>query len=178
VTPPVAQDQHTAGWSSRTLRLALLASLAVNLLGIGLIVGTILSGPQQLSRGGEFGLKSFSFTLPEERGKMMRADFQAYKPAVSELRKSARAARNEAIEVLAAEPYDQAKLSAALARLNAAESQGRQRISEFFLAAASKLTPEERVALSNWWRKRQAERDHRRRGHHDDKADAAAVPAQ
>jgi uncharacterized membrane protein len=178
VNQPEAQPEHTAGWSPRTLRLALLASLAVNLLGIGLIVGTILSGPQHLTRGGEFGLKSFSFTLPEERGKMMRSDFQTHKPAVTELRKSARAARNEAIEVLAAEPYDQAKLSAALARLNEAETQGRQRISEFFLATAGKMTPEERVALSNWWRKRQAERDHRRRGHHEEKPDAAAVPAQ
>ncbi len=159
----VEQSKPEKGWSPRTLRLALLASLAVNLLGVGIVGGAMLAPPAQHPRG-EFGLRSFSYTLPEARGQMMRSDFQAHKPAVTELRQTARAARNEAIEVLAAEPYDQEKLSSALARLNDAEAKARQRVSEFFLMIAGKLTPQERSALSQWWREHQAAR-HRRHGH-------------
>lgn len=159
MTQPETQSAPDQGWSPRTLRLTLLASLAVNLLGVGLIVGTMLSGPPPR---GEFGLKSFSYTLPEARGQMMRSDFQAHRPVVSEFRRTARQARSEAIGVLSTEPYDAAKLTAALQRLNEAEGQSRQRITEFFLATAAKLTPEERVALGKWWRQHQMRLHHRK----------------
>lgn len=161
------QQETAKGWSPRTLRMALLGSLALNLLGIGLIAGTIFGAPPHHSRG-EFGLKTFSYTLPEERGKMMRAEFQAHKPAIIEMRKAARTARSEAIKVLAAEPYDAAQLSAALARLNDAEANSRQRVSEFLVTTAGKLTPEERAALAESWRKRHEARQLRHGQHHSD----------
>lgn len=156
------QQETAKGWSPRTLRMALLASVALNLLGIGLIAGAMFGAPPHHSRS-EFGLKSFSYTLPDDRGQMMRADFQAHKPAVMEMRKAAREARTEAITVLAAEPYDAARLGAALQRLNDAEAKSRQRVSEYFVATAGKLTAKERVALGEWWRKRQAARHGRDR---------------
>ncbi len=143
-----------SGWSKRQLRIALLTSLAVNLLGIGVIAGAIIAGPPHISRG-EFGLKGFSHTLPKDRGDMLRESFAAQRPQIRELREVARAARLEATDVLVAEPYDKVKLRTSLARIDDAESKLRGVVSDYFISAAERLTPEERQKLADWWKKRQ-----------------------
>ncbi len=150
---PVSQVEE-GGWSKRKLRTALLCSLAVNLLGVGLIAGTFIAGPPQVSRG-EFGLKGFSHTLPNDRGEMLRQSFQQHRPKIRELREAARAARLEATSVLVAEPYDKAKLRSSLTGVDEAESKLRSLVSDYFIDAAEKLTPQERVALAEWWKQRQ-----------------------
>lgn len=143
-----------SGWSKRRLRTALLASLAVNLLGVGLVAGAMLAGPPQMSRS-EFGLKGFSQTLPKDRGDILRESFAAHRPQIRELREAARTARLEATDVLVAEPYDKAKLRTSLTRIDDAESKLRALVSDFFINAAEKLTPQERQKLADWWKKRQ-----------------------
>lgn len=150
---PVSQVEES-GWSKRTLRTALLCSLAVNLLGVGLIAGALIAGPPHVSRG-EFGLKGFSHTLPSDRGEMLRQSFQQHRPKIRELREAARAARLEATSVLVAEPYDKTKLRNSLTGVDEAESKLRSLVSDYFIDAAEKLTPQERVALAEWWKHRQ-----------------------
>jgi uncharacterized membrane protein len=150
---PVSKVEED-GWSKRKLRTALLCSLAVNLLGVGLIAGTFIAGPPHVSRG-EFGLKGFSHTLPPERGEMLRQSFHQHRPKIRELREAARAARLEATSVLVAEPYDKAKLRTSLTGVDEAESKLRSLVSDYFIDAAEKLTPQERVALAEWWKQRQ-----------------------
>jgi uncharacterized membrane protein len=150
---PVSQVEE-GGWSKRKLRTALLCSLAVNLLGVGLIAGAFIAGPPHVSRG-EFGLKGFSHTLPKDRGEVLRQSFQQHRPKIRELREAARAARLEATSVLVAEPYDKAKLRASLTGIDEAESKLRSLVSDYFIDAAEKLTPQERVALGEWWKQRQ-----------------------
>lgn len=151
VAPP---ETEAGGWSKRKLRSALLCSLAVNLLGVGVITGAIIAGPPQVGRG-EFGLKGFSHTLPKERGDMLRQSFEVIKPKVRELREAARAARLEATTALVDEPYDKKRLRASLGNVDEAESKLRITVSDYFIDAAEKLTPDERVALADWWKKRQ-----------------------
>lgn len=150
----VAETTDGGGWSARKLRTALLASLAVNLLGVGVIAGAIIAGPPPNSRT-EFGLKGFSRTLPSDRGDMLRQSFKTVRPKIHELREKARTARLEATDVLVAEPYDKVKLRGALTQLDEAESNLRSVVSDYFIDAAEKLTPQERVALGVWWKKRQ-----------------------
>lgn len=160
------------GWSKRRLRLALLASLAVNLLGIGVIAGAVISGPPPMSRG-EFGLKGFAQTLPKDRAEILHQSFLTIRPQVRELRAGARAARLEATDVLVAEPYDKAKLRSSLTRIDEAESKLRVLVSDYFIDAAEKLTIEERRELADWWKKRQP-RLFWRAGEKSDKPDDAA----
>ena len=173
-----SNPESSGGWSKRKLRIALLCSLAFNLLCIGLIAGAIFFGPRHHSRG-EFGLRAFSHKLPDERRQVIRGTFKSYKPRFRELRREARTARYEAADVLAADPLDKDKLRASLARIDAAESGIRAHVSDFFIDVAGKLTPQERADLAKWWKKR-----HRRkfRHHKKPKADAAskseAAPAQ
>lgn len=150
---PVPHTENS-GWSRSRLRTALLCSLAINLLGVGLIAGAIFAGPPHVSRG-EFGLKGFSYTLPNDRGEMLRQSFQQHRPKIRELREAARAARLEATSVLVADPYDKAKLRASLTGVDEAESKLRSLVSDYFIDAAETLTPQERVALAEWWKKRQ-----------------------
>lgn len=147
-------ETEEGGWSKRKLRTALLCSLAVNLLGVGLIAGAIVAGPPQGSSS-EFGLKAFARTLPTQRGDVLRQSFKAHRPKIRELRQAARAARLEATSVLVAEPYDKVKMRASLARIDEAESSLRGLVSDFFIDAAENLTLQERLALADWWKKRQ-----------------------
>lgn len=149
-----APQGEESGWSRRKLRTALLCSLAVNLLGLGVIAGAIIAGPPHVGRG-EFGLKGFSQTLPKDRGEMLRQSFVQNRPKIRELREAARTARLEATSVLVAEPYDKTKLRASLTGVDEAESKLRSLVSDTFIDAAEKLTPQERVALADWWKKRQ-----------------------
>jgi uncharacterized membrane protein len=147
----VAQDEAQTGtWSPKVVRIALLASLAVNLLGIGVIGGSWL-GPQH-SGSKEFGLKGFSYTMSNERGQMVRDAFGPYRPVIRDIRDAADNARADAANALAGEPFDPAKLRAAIDRLNDAETKGRERVSAFFLEVSGKFTAEERVAFAQWWR--------------------------
>ena len=150
----VATNSETGGWSKRQLRLALLASVALNLLGVGIIGGAMIVGPPHQSRG-EFGLKGYAATLPADRGQMLRESFAPHRPKVRALRQAARTARLEATDVLVAEPYDKVKMRASLSRLDEAESQLRTYVSDYFIEASGKLTPDERKSLAQWWQKRQ-----------------------
>lgn len=150
-----AQDANTAGWSKRALRRALLASVAVNLMGIGLIAGAIMaSGPPRKAHT-EFGLKSFARTLPADRAAVLRQAYEVRRTQVWDLRDVARAARTEATEALVAPAYDKPKLREALLRIDDAETKLRTLASEILLDGAEKLTPQERKDFADWWRMRQ-----------------------
>lgn len=166
-----SNPESSGGWSKRKLRIALLCSLAFNLLCVGLIAGAIIAGPKKHHSRSEFGLKSFSRTLPDERRQVIRDTFKTYRPKFRELRREARTARREAADVLAAQPLDKDKLRTSLARIDTAESGLRAHVSDFFIDVADKLTPQERADLAKWWKKR-----HRRkhRHHKKPKNDAAA----
>lgn len=169
--PLQSTAEEPGGWSKRKLRIALLSSLAVNLLGVGLIAGAIIAGPPPVGRG-EFGLKGFSHTLPKDRGEMLRQSFEQQRPKLREFREAARLARREATGVLVAEPYDKAKLRASLAKIDEAESNLRISVSDYFIDVAEKLTPQERTQLADWWKQRQPRLFWR-----GGKPDAAAEPA-
>ena len=79
-----------AGSSYRKLRYALMASLALNVLIIGAVAGTLCftrSGPGGMAPKGT-GLLGFAHTLPRERSDMIRQKFADSQPNMETLRKS------------------------------------------------------------------------------------------
>ena len=70
-------------------------------------------------------------------------------------RREVRAAREETIKALMAEPFDREKFMAAQARQAEAEHRARQAVQDLFAKIADGLTPEERHAFPRW-------REHRR----------------
>lgn len=149
-----SRTDEVGGWSKRKLRLALLASLAVNLLCIGLIGGSLLAGPPRRPHT-EFGLLGFARTLPEDRAAVLRSAVEVQRPQLRELRQAARSARLEATAALEAETYDKEKIGASLVKIDEAETKLRTLVSGLFIDAAQKLTLDERRQLSEWWKRRQ-----------------------
>jgi uncharacterized membrane protein len=150
--------EKAGGDSSRRLRWMLIASLAVNLLVIGAVAGSMFAwhrhGGWGPGRGGEFGLLGFSRTLPDQSRKMLRDAVMAKRAEFKQLRQDARKARSEAAEILVSEPYDKEKLRETFVRIKDAEDKLKAVGLTIFLDAGEKLTMEERRSLRSWWERR------------------------
>lgn len=140
---------------SRWLFPALVASLALNLLFVGGVVGAKVmhkryGGPH----GADFGLMGFVRELPDERRKLIRDEIKKAREAMKPMRATVRDAWGEANAVLTVEPFDKQKFKAAMAKLSDAEVQFKTAVSNSLADTAEKLTPEERKQLQAWREKR------------------------
>jgi uncharacterized membrane protein len=158
--------------ASFNLRVALMASLALNVLIIGAVAGTFLvscfNGWSVHGFKGA-GLSGFARTLPAERAEVIRKRLESNRESLEPLRNEEREARDAARSVLMTEPFDVEKFKAALSRaVDADEKEKRARMTLFAETAAS-LTPDERRQLHNWFEKR---RKHR----HDSDEDTSPSP--
>ena len=142
--------------SPRALRWLLVASLALNVLVIGVVTGAIClshfgPGRHMGPKGG--GLHGFARSLPDERGSALLQKFEDGKETRKSLRNLIRDARAKVRAALIAEPFDQAKLDEALNGVVSAETEiARDRVS-MFNATVQHLTPEERRQLHDWLEK-------------------------
>lgn len=174
-SPPAA-----GGAGSRRLKVALIASLALNLLIVGAVAGTMWGmkkhHPRAPSvRGEDFGLMSITRDLPPERRKELRKQLRDDRASLRPLIEEIRAARREAADRLAAEPFDRAALESAIAAVAEKQRALRQAAVTAFVGHAERLTPEERRLLAERWRKK-SEGFHRRRTK-DAKDETPAAPA-
>ena len=143
--------------SPRTLRWALVASLALNVLIIGAVAGTVCfshRGPPHGIASKGSGLLGFAHTLPRERSDMIRQRFADAQPNMETLRRGIRDARAKVREALIAEPFDQQKLDAALEGVAQAENNITRDKVAMFGTTVSQLTPDERRQLHDWLEKR------------------------
>lgn len=140
---------------SRRTKYLLIGSLALNLLFIGAVVGIGLKTHGRHHGAREhFGLMGLTRVLPEDRRQdvleELKKKYAEMRPALEDLR----AARMEAADRLAADPFDRAALQQALASVTSKEQQLRSTALETFLVQAARLTADERKQLSERWRKR------------------------
>lgn len=156
------------GGSSFKLRLALMVSLALNVLIIGAVAGAVLVSRHHGWHGHGFkgaGLTGFARTLPPDRGDAIRQKLESNRASLAPLRKEKREARNAARSVLMTEPFDVEKFKAALERAVEADVKEKRARMALFAETAAAMTPEERRQLHNWFEER---RKHFRHRHHDD----------
>jgi uncharacterized membrane protein len=157
------------------VKIALFVSMALNLLVIGAVAGTMYGVRYNMpvrhyssGKSEDFGLMGITRSMPEARRKEIRkglgADRARLRPMIEEIR----ALRRAAADQLAAEPYDRAALEAAIAKVADKEREFRKTAVDMFLSRAETLTPDERRLLADAWRRR-SESYHRhpsRRGDH------------
>ena len=138
----------------RRLRWALIASLALNALIIGAVGGAMLFARHGHGWGGHhsksFGLYRFARKLPEDRRDMIRGAIKDGREKLKPLRREVRSARTAAHKTLIEEPFDEAKLNAALDAVIAADADYRRARMAIFAETTSKLTDKERQALYKW----------------------------
>lgn len=159
--------------SRRWLRIAFVASVAVNLLVIG-AAGVAMYRIHQHSptlSSASTNLLAYTSTLPEPRRKelwgAMREEHRRLRP----LRDDVRAARLEWRQALGAQPFDAQRFDKAQVRVFDAENKARAEAQRLFAGLAGHLTAAERASFLEWqpadrpWRER---RGMWRRGSSDD----------
>lgn len=145
------------GTRSRRMKYLLIGSLALNLLFVGAVVGMGFKkhghGPHHTARE-HFGLMGLTRVLPDDRRKdvleELKKEYDAMRPAMDELH----AARIEAADRLAADPFERMALEQAIANVASKEQALRAATVETFLVQAARLSADERKQLSERWRKR------------------------
>lgn len=152
---PMTRSVRTA---PRWMQVALLLSLAVNLVIVGLVAGAVwrFRPPPHLSGSVVTpNLLGYASTLPAQRRKVLWDATAEERSHVRPYRREVRAAREETIKALTAEPFDREKFKAAQARQAETENRARQAVQDLYVKIADSLTPEERHAFPSW-------REHRR----------------
>jgi uncharacterized membrane protein len=137
----------------RWMWVVLVGSLAINLLGIGLVAGTFwqVRHARATSHGAlPARLAHFADTLPAERGAAIRDAIRAAQPAIKSLRQHARQARREAVRVFSSEPFDKGTFAAAHARALEADLEVRQAYWRLLTEIGAKLNAEERQRYVEW----------------------------
>jgi uncharacterized membrane protein len=140
----------------RWMLLLLIASLAVNFLFLGLAAGAMwkFRGPPPLA-GVTPNLLGYASTLPSDRRKALWDQIEAERQHLRPFRREVRAARDETIKALVADPFDRESFVAAQEKQSAAEQRARQAVRDLYAKIATSMTPEERRAFPRW-------REHRR----------------
>ena len=144
---------------------ALIASLAANLI----IVGVVAGGMWRFRHHGfvgmamERGLMGFVKQLPADRQAAIGKDLGLEKEKLRPLRQEMRAAWTATNAAIGAEPFDKDKLKAATAKSAESNARLQAATSNAMVELADKLTPNERKLMQAWHDK-QKDRMFGRRG--------------
>jgi len=158
--PPPAAGRKAPRW----MWAALIASLAVNLLVVGVVVGAGFArpfhgGPASWSLG--FNLVRYAMHRSPEMKAETRRILATERPRMQPLRREAREARQAAGEALAANPFDPARFREAQGRVYDVERRLGELSLDGLVAIASQLTAEQRKEFVD---SRQMRRSFRRQG--------------
>ncbi|MFN4277389.1 MAG: periplasmic heavy metal sensor [Ferrovibrio sp.] len=144
ITPPPAAPAPKSR-INRWLAIGLIASVAINLAFVGWGAVRFVKYSRWMDRDRAHIEEQFARRLPDDAGKAFRKAFEkAHKGNALTLRDMSR----ELGTALAAEPYDRARLEAALLEHRRRLDQLQQGLQAGLLAAADAMTPEERAKLA------------------------------
>jgi len=140
------------GSNCKRLRGALIASLAVNVLIIGAVGSALLVARHGHGWHGRksFGLYGFARTLPKDRRDVIRNSIKDGRAKLKPLREEVWSARAAARKTLSEEPFEEAKLNAALNIVVDADTDYQRAKMTTFSQTAAKLSDAEREGLSEW----------------------------
>lgn len=128
---------------NKTLKLAFLASLVLNLLLLGVILGRVPhefnSAPTRKQRMEE-ALKK----LPAATQTHLRETLAQIRAAGDPLREQIDTARNEALRLISAEPFDETAYDRQVNKIDELREEMFKRMSQAIKQTIAKLSPEER----------------------------------
>jgi uncharacterized membrane protein len=137
----------------RWVWIALIASLALNCLVLGIVFRSVWQIRSVYALGGDrtaASLNGYVNSLPRERGEELRRIAMAERPYLRPLRAELRRARAEIAQILMMEPLDRQRLAAAQTRLLETEVKVRQAIQRSLAEVAARMTADERRAFLRW----------------------------
>ncbi len=152
----------------RWIKITLFVSIALNLIVIGLIGGTILRGPFAMplvGPAGEFGV--FQRAMPGEARNALRKALYDNRADFRSKRRELVAMRVELIEVLRTEPFDAARLDDIMSRQKAFWEELGSTAQHLMGEQIAAMTPDERAQfadnLEEWMKRPPRSRDARER---------------
>jgi uncharacterized membrane protein len=136
----------------RWMLVALITSLALNLVIVGSVAGAVWRFRKPPAWAGVItpNLLGYASTLPRERYKQLLDATADERRHLRPLRREVRAAREQTIKILVAEPFDREHFVAAQSRQAEAENRAREAVRSLYAKLAVVLTPEERRAFPGW----------------------------
>lgn len=146
------------GLVPRWIYPALLASLMINMLFVGLVAGRMWAhgGPHashEHRRGGE-GFGGFLQKLPEGRREILRVPLESTRFEVKAMRDEVRRLRKQARELMSRDAYDAAALSATMAQVNAVRAKLGERVAKGMSDLVGQMTADERKAFAAYEERR------------------------
>jgi uncharacterized membrane protein len=129
------------------LKFACLASLIVNVLLIGVLLGQL---PNRFEQGPsrQHSMEQALQELPEPIQAQVRGKIEQMHEAVEPIREQIREARDEAVRALITEPFDQATYDRQVDTINDLRMQRSKRMADTFKELAKVLPPEQRNILA------------------------------
>ncbi|MFT3731000.1 MAG: periplasmic heavy metal sensor [Hyphomicrobium sp.] len=134
----------------RYLYPGFIASLALNLLFIGLAAAAIWHHDHEAPKPRDNGFLGFVDKLSPERRDVIKQKILAARLSMKNLRDDMRKSWIDANQLLTAEPFDKDKFLAALMQLRSSEDAFKSAIYKSVAETAQDLTPEERKLLQAW----------------------------
>ena len=128
------------------LKAAFIASIVLNVLLLGIFFGTLSPGFGRESSRRE-RLTAEIEKLPEPARSRFRDKMAELRAADDPLREEIRQSRNEAIEILVAEPFDEAAYDKQLIKIDQLRGQMSKRVADDLKALVRELPPEQRAAV-------------------------------
>ena len=137
---------------SKTLRLVFLASLVLNIILLGVIVGHVprsLGGAPTRQQRMEQALQK----LPDPVEAKFREKFQQIRAAGDTQRQQMDAARDEALRLLSAEPFDEAAYDRQVRQIDELREEMFKRMGQVIKQTIKELSPEERRMFADLLRR-------------------------
>jgi uncharacterized membrane protein len=134
---------------TKAVKLAFLASLVLNLLLLGVILGQVPRGleatPPTRQQRMEEGLKK----LPEPTQSRFREKFAQIRASAGPLRQQIDEARAETLRLLSADPFDEAAYDRQVSKIEELRGEMFKRLGQNFKQTVKELSPEERRMLAD-----------------------------
>jgi uncharacterized membrane protein len=128
---------------NRTLKLLFLVSIILNVLLVGILLGQL---PRRLERGSfrEQRIEQSLRDLPQPMQTRLREKFKQMRAAGDPLRDQLRAAREETLGILSAEPFDEAAYDRQVSKIDNLQLQMFKKTGQVVKEIARELSAEER----------------------------------
>ena len=134
---------------TKIVKLAFLASLVLNLLLFGVILGQVPRGlegtPQTRQQRMEEALKK----VPEPAQSRFREKFAQIRASSDPLRQQIDEARAETLRLLSADPFDEATYDRQVSKIGELRAEMFKRMGQNFKETAKEFSPEERRMLAD-----------------------------
>lgn len=137
--------------AGRKTRIALILSLTLNLLILGVIAGAAIGHHRRAAHGGarDVGFSPFTGALEREDRAALRGAFLAAMPDARERRQAARQDFDRLAEALRADPWDRALVTEVLARHGARTAERLELGHRLLIERIAAMTPAARAAFAD-----------------------------